>query len=257
MTRGQVKSQETVSLKRLWPSLSLVIRFPWPLDIEYWGLIHLKDTCAGGYREESPRPPRFPKPAAESRSVGGARPREATGHRPSAVPPFAARAIIWAAGGRRGGERKRKRPLLPPPSSPLRLDRGPGRKRRDASAAVAGAFSWPRRRTGPPLCGWLQGFRGGRGTLRHRRFRRASTSMPAGTLPAQVSFSRMSRIGYWAFDFTGPPGEGRRRVLRARAAILAGRDAAVGGAPCQPDSLAARSFRGRSPKSRLRIRLGE
>jgi hypothetical protein len=55
---------------------------------------------------EPPARPGAPKPAAERPSIGAARPREATGHRRSAVLPFAARSLIWAAGGRTEGRRQ-------------------------------------------------------------------------------------------------------------------------------------------------------
>jgi hypothetical protein len=72
---------------------------------------------------EPPARPGAPKPAAQRPSIGAARPREATGHRRSAVLPFAARSLIWAAGGRAAGRRPESptgayrpaaRPFVPP-----------------------------------------------------------------------------------------------------------------------------------------------
>jgi hypothetical protein len=70
--------------------------------------IRLNDPWAGDPDGEPPARPGEPKPAAERPSIGAARPREATGHRRSAVLPFAAHAAIWAAGGRRGREGPRR-----------------------------------------------------------------------------------------------------------------------------------------------------
>jgi hypothetical protein len=72
---------------------------------------------------DPPARPGAPKPAAERPSIGAARPREATGHRRSAVLPFAAMATIWAAGGTMEGRREESptqayrpaaRPFVPP-----------------------------------------------------------------------------------------------------------------------------------------------
>lgn len=56
--------------------------------------------------EDPPARPGERKPAAQRPSIGAARRREATGHRRSAVLPFAARTPIGAAGGRVDGRRE-------------------------------------------------------------------------------------------------------------------------------------------------------
>ena len=114
-------------------------------------LIRLKDTLARGGRRRTAPPAqsavRRTRPAAESPSVGAARPRETTSDRRSAVLSAVRRTAlppIWAAGGRGGREKRRASGVqgFSPHSSPLRLDRcRSGRKRRDVSAGVAGACS--------------------------------------------------------------------------------------------------------------------
>jgi len=128
-------------------------------------LIRLKDTWLGGHGQEPPARPGEAKPAAESQSIGAARPREATRHRRSAVLPFAARGPYLGGGGRSmtndrmTNEDEKPKEMLPRPEPfhairhssfrhssfhapvfspsvlpPSRLDSGrSGRKRRDES----------------------------------------------------------------------------------------------------------------------------
>ena len=67
--------------------------------------------------EDAPARPGELKPAAERPSIGVARQREATGHRPSAVLPFAARAPLSRRGGGRwaGNGKEREGELFLPP----------------------------------------------------------------------------------------------------------------------------------------------
>ena len=69
-------------------------------------LMRRKAPGLGVPDEEPPARPGELKPAAERPSIGAARQREATGHRRSAVLPFAARTPIGAAGGRADGRRE-------------------------------------------------------------------------------------------------------------------------------------------------------
>ena len=160
-------TRQNVVFLRRFLLLVFLSRFTLWICFGFWalaiGFIRLKDPGAGGHREESPRPPRTPE-ASRTKSVRR-RGEAKRSHRPSPLrrPAFCGRGHYLGGGGKKGRGKEEEATSAPPPSSPLRLDRGPGRKRRDGSAAVAGAFSWPRRRTGPPLCGWLQGLRGGRG----------------------------------------------------------------------------------------------
>ena len=73
---------------------------------------------------------------------------------------------------REGEERRWRKPRRrsvrssPVRFSPRRPDSGPGRRRQDSAAAMAGALSWPRRSDGLTFCGWLRlSWAGGGGVL--------------------------------------------------------------------------------------------
>jgi len=100
------------------------------------------------------------KPAAEGRAESAAGQRKGTGHR-RRIRPVLCGPIYRYRGGRGkngGGETldAGASALLPSASSPRRPDSGPGRKRQDSGAAMAGGLSWPRRSDGLTFCGWLR-----------------------------------------------------------------------------------------------------
>ena len=164
-----------------------------PVSPREMRLIRLEHVMARRSRRSPPARPGEPKPAAESQSIGAARPREATSHRRSAVLPFAARTPIWAAGGEeRAGKRKGVQLPLPlhlPPSASI-----------EDRAARGGTFrrGWPVAFLSPPaerdrrFAAGFRAFEAGGGALRDWRFHLASTTFASGASPTQVSFRRMS-----------------------------------------------------------------
>ena len=108
-------------------------------------------------------PPRLEGSESRRRKSGRTRRRgkeKAPATADGVVPTFAARsAAIEAGRGKNGGGETLDVgacALLPSASSPRRPDNGPGRKRQDSGAAMAGGLSWPRRSDGLTFCGWLR-----------------------------------------------------------------------------------------------------
>ncbi len=110
---------------------------PWSLGPRGAGERLLRRTAPalGVAEEDSPARPGEPKPAAERQSVGGGGPREATGHAPSAVLPFAAWPSIWVAGGRGGGEKRRAARACPLRGGPVHGRRRPADRPRSLSSS--------------------------------------------------------------------------------------------------------------------------